>query len=272
MISAAMSASMNSIAWNVHDRLPELPRSFANASDEVEGPRRRAHRARADHQPLLDEPVLRELVPLADLAEHLRHRRRARRRTRRSGARTRTCACTSGCARAARRACPCPPGTRWPSPGRRRRARGPRRSRRRRRDVTCHFSPSSTQSSPSRRAMVVTIDGVGAGAFLGDRVRVAALAADRRTQVALLLLLGAALQRDRRTPRDVPQRARRVAPPLLDQHLLEEVEPLAAVVDGVVDRVEAPVEHRPLRGSVALGCRGRRLPRTRPRAGSAPAR
>ena len=147
MISAAMSASMNSIAWNATIGLPNCRRSSANASDRSSARVDGAHRARADHQPLLDEPVLRELVALADLAEHADRRRPARRRTRRSDARTRTCACTSACARAGRRASPCRRGTPSPSPGRRRRARAPGRSRRRRRSSRA----TSRRRSPSRR-------------------------------------------------------------------------------------------------------------------------
>ena len=83
--------------------------------------------------------------------------------------------------------------------------------------------------------------------LLGDRVGVAPLAPGRRPEVPLLLDLRAAGERDRRPPRDVPERARGAAPLLLDQHLLERVEPLATVLRGVVDRVEAGVEHGLLR-------------------------
>ena len=95
---------------------------------------------------------------------------------------------------------------------------------------------------------------VGARVGLGDRVGVPAFPRARRPQEPLLLFLRAGRQRDRRAPRDVPQRARHVAPLLLHEHHLEGVEPATAVGLGVVDRMELPVEHRPFRGG---GTRGR---------------
>src|SRR4029450_817416 len=59
-------------------------------------------------------------------------------------------------------------------------------------------------------------------------------------------------ERDRPPPRDVPEPAGGRAPLLLDQDLLEEVEALTAIVLRVVDRIEASVEHRPLRVRGAL--------------------
>src|SRR4029079_18375524 len=94
---------------------------------------------------------------------------------------------------------------------------------------------------------------VGAGALLGDRVGIASLPATRRPQEPLLLFLGAGRQRDRRTPRDVPQGARRTAPLLFDEHHLERVEALTTVGDRVVDRVEVVLEHRSLGRRGALG-------------------
>ena len=66
MISAAMSASMNSIAWNSTIGRAELPPLLREREREVQRAGGRAHRARADHHALLHEPVLRELVALAD--------------------------------------------------------------------------------------------------------------------------------------------------------------------------------------------------------------
>ena len=94
--------------------------------------------------------------------------------------------------------------------------------------------------------------GVRTGVLLRDRVRVAPLAPARREEVPLLLVLGGVREWDRRPPRDVPEPAGGRAPLLLDQDLLEEVEALTAVVLRVVDRVEAGVEHRPLRVRGAL--------------------
>ena len=85
------------------------------------------------------------------------------------------------------------------------------------------------------------------GTLLGDRVRVPPFTPARRPQEPLLLLLGPRGERDRGTPRDVPEGVRDAAPLLLDEHHLEGVEALAAVLDGVVDRREPVVDHRLLR-------------------------
>jgi hypothetical protein len=52
-----------------HDRPSELLALGRERQREIQRPRRRADGARADHEPLLDEPVLRELVATADPAE-----------------------------------------------------------------------------------------------------------------------------------------------------------------------------------------------------------
>ena len=62
---------MNSIAWKSTIGCPNCRRSFAKASDRSSARLGGADRPRADHDPLLDEPVLRELEPLADLAQDL---------------------------------------------------------------------------------------------------------------------------------------------------------------------------------------------------------
>jgi hypothetical protein len=55
----------------VDDRHTELDPGPREVERQIDRSDRRAHRPRADHQPFLDEPVLRELVALPDLAEHL---------------------------------------------------------------------------------------------------------------------------------------------------------------------------------------------------------
>ena len=243
---------MNSIAWNRTIGLPELLALLREREGEVQGPGRRAHRARADHQPLLDEPVLRELVAIADLAEHLvvGHPHALEREDRvlehervhvRGGAH---------------------------EPDARRVLVDQEHGGLRGVAVDVHVQLEEVGDVARGHVPLLAVDHpvvavaprggrdhrrVGAGAFLRDRVGVAPLSADRRAQVPLLLCLGAALQGDRRAPREVPERAGRVPPLLLDQHLLEGVEPLPAVLDGVVDAVEVPVEDRAFGGGVALG-------------------
>ena len=149
MISAAMSASMNSIAWNPTIGLrtgagPGRTRARARAHG-----RSRAHRAGADHDAFLDEPVLRELEALADLAEHavVAHAHALERVDRMLE--ERTCACTWGCERLARLACPCRRGRRSPSPGRRRRGHARGRSPPRRRSSRA----TSRRRAPRRRRL-----------------------------------------------------------------------------------------------------------------------
>ena len=181
-----MSASMNSIAWSSTIGRPNCTRSFGEREREVERAGRRADRASADHDALLDEPVLRELEPLARprraprpsptphvleredrVLEHERVRvlRRPDERARPGRSlSTRntvafvgspsTCACT-----------------------RKKSATSP--------EVTCHFVAVRAPSRRRRgRAVVSTIDGSEPAPLLGDRVGVAALAAARGAQVA----------------------------------------------------------------------------------------
>ncbi len=79
---------------------------------------------------------------------------------------------------------------------------------------------------------------VGTGALLGDGEAIKALAAAARQQVARALRRRAVLQRDRGLPRRAPNAAGRLAELLVDQHLLEQAEPLPAVLARMVDRVE----------------------------------
>ena len=118
-------------------------------------------------------------------------------------------------------------------------------------EVTCHFSPVMRHVVAGPRRRGPHHRRVGAGALLGDRVRIPALAAAGGSKEPLLLLLGPGGERDRGPPRDVPEGPGGATPLLLDQHLLEEVVSAAAVLFRVVDRVEVPVEDRLLRSGVA---------------------
>ena len=251
MISAAMSASMNSIAWNPTIACPNCSRSLANAS-EFERARGRAHRACADHEPLLDEPVFRELVSLAHLAEHrVLGKVHALEREDRMLEHERV-----GVARRADQT------DAWlvlvdEEDGR---FRGIAVDVRVHQEEVRHVAgghvpflavedPSTIDVAPRSRA---NHRRVRACLLLGDRVRVAALPPGCGTQVALLLRLGAASERDRGAPREVPQRARGTAPLFLDQHLLEGVETLTPVFQCVIDRIEVRIEHRLFRASGTL--------------------
>ena len=105
--------------------------------------------------------------------------------------------------------------------------------------------------------------GVGAGAALGDRIGVGALAAQRRLEVALDLLRRAAREHVVAAAHVPPDAVGVAAELLLHEHLLEGRPALAAVLDGVV----AAVEPR-------LACPGgRRLPgRERPAGPLGPSR
>ncbi len=198
----------------------------------------RPGRARRDHQALLHEPVARELVALADLAEH------------RVGAEGDVLEGELGMlvdegVHVAR-------GAQDPHARRvlvdekeRRRALG--------HDVREHDHVVGDVADRDEPLLAVQRVAAVAGAVgrRGDRGRVRArvalrdghavapLAADARQQVALALGLVARAQRVRRAPDHVPQRVRELPELLLDDDLVDHAQALAAPLGRHVDRVEA---------------------------------
>src|SRR5262249_7650766 len=82
---------------------------------------------------------------------------------------------------------------------------------------------------------------VGAGAGLGDRKGTTAVPRDRRREVFLLLLFGAELERNRRTPDAGPQPVRCASELLFDDGLLDHGEAQSTILFRVVDTGQSPV-------------------------------
>ena len=247
MISAAMSASMNSIAWKSTIGRPNCSRPSANASDSSS--------ARAD-APIVRAPIISRSSTNQSFVSSYPWPTSPS--TASAGSRTPSnakigCSNTNVCVYFGVRTSRTPGrslSTRK-TVGLRRIAVDVRVHQEEVGDVAGRHVPLLAVEHP---AIAVAARGradhgrVGARVLLGDRVGIAPLTSGRRPEVPLLLRLRAARERDRRPPRDVPERTRGAAPLLLDQHLLERVEPLTAVLRGVVDRVEAGIEHGLLRG------------------------
>ena len=185
------SASMCWITWYSMIGCAELHPLLRERRGLVDQPLRRAAASRGDHQALVPEPLVGERQPVALLA---RPGSSAGTRTS-SNATTGWCRRTCGCRRArgprAPRACPCPRRTSRARP----RAAPPSIlrleeavvGRVERGDVHLHAVQDVVVAVPARRGGD-RVD-VGAGALLGDRVALVALAADRRDDPRLHLLL-----------------------------------------------------------------------------------
>ena len=108
--------------------------------------------------------------------------------------------------------------------------------------VTNHFSPADPVAVAVALGHRLDERRVRARLLLGDGEAVAAVAVDGGDQVALALGRRAVAQGVGRTPDGVPQRVGELTQPLLDDHLLEHGQPLAAPLDGHVDGVELVLE------------------------------
>ena len=115
------------------------------------------------------------------------------------------------------------------------------------------FVPLMTQSEPSRTAPRLDRSRIGAGARLGEREALAALAADRREEEALPLLALAGEQ-DVGGPRDARvERPARAGQLHLGHRGGHVVEAAATELRGHVQRVQACVDRLVLEGARELG-------------------
>jgi hypothetical protein len=231
-MSTTLSAIIAPISWCSTIGRPPCGRSPQRALG-------RADRARRDHQPLLDEPVARELVALADLAEHrlLPHLHAVE---------PELGVLVDERVHVARRAQDGDAGCVLVDEEQRRRALGDHVGEHDQvvGDVADRDEPLLAVD-PEAAADPLSGRGdrgrVGAGVALGDGDAVAPLAPAAGEQVALALAVVAGAQRVRRTPDHVPERVREPAELLLDDHLVEHAQPLTAPLGGHVDRVQSVV-------------------------------
>ena len=240
-MSTTLSAIRPWTSWNSIIGLAELLAAGRPVGSRAESALGGAGRPRGDHEALLDEPVARKLVALADLAEHrvladddvleaelgvLVHER----------------------VHVARRAEHGDAGSVLVDEEEGGRALGQDHGQHDQvvGDVADGDEPLlAVQAVPAVDALGRGLYGarIGAGVGLGHRHAVAPLAPNPRQQVALALGVVAGPQRVGRPPDHVPERVRQLAELLLHDDLVEHAQALSAPLGRHVDRVQAMVAH-----------------------------